>query len=197
MSKLGQLRDVPPKKVRKGDCQDVVVKGDEVDLMTLPALHTWPDDGGAYFNLGLDAHQASRDGPAQPGPLPVATPRQEHHRDALADPQGFERPSRGGRTTWRAVAGCDRVRRATRSLTYAASAPLPSESTNICSPGSAPGTCRDGRPPQRAARRFWPMRRFALEGWLEPGERMPEGPFGDHSGFDTGVGAVPGAARSK
>ncbi|MDQ1464497.1 MAG: 4-hydroxy-3-polyprenylbenzoate decarboxylase, partial [Actinomycetota bacterium] len=52
MSKLGQLRDVPPKRVRKGDCQDVVVKGDKVDLMTLPALHTWPNDGGAYFNLG-------------------------------------------------------------------------------------------------------------------------------------------------
>src|SRR5450755_4179097 len=27
ISKLGQLRDIPPKKVRKGDCQDVVVKG--------------------------------------------------------------------------------------------------------------------------------------------------------------------------
>ena len=53
LGKLGQLRDVPPKKVRKGNCQDVVMKGADVDLMTLPALHTWPDDGGAYFNLGL------------------------------------------------------------------------------------------------------------------------------------------------
>src|SRR5690348_9116868 len=53
ISKVGQLRAVPPKSVRKGSCQDVVVKGDKVDLMTLPALQTWPGDGGAYFNLGL------------------------------------------------------------------------------------------------------------------------------------------------
>ena len=53
IGKLGQLRAVPPKNVRKGSCQDVVVKGDDVDLMALPALHTWPADGGAYFNLGL------------------------------------------------------------------------------------------------------------------------------------------------
>jgi 4-hydroxy-3-polyprenylbenzoate decarboxylase len=30
-----------------------------------------------------------------------------------------------------------------------------------------------------------------LEGWLEPGERMPEGPFGDHTGFYTPVEDFP------
>ena len=31
-----------------------------------------------------------------------------------------------------------------------------------------------------------------LEGWLEPGERRPEGPFGDHTGFYT-----PQSSRSR
>ena len=52
LGKLGQLRDVPPKKVRKGACQDVVVKGDEVDLTSLPGLQTWPDDGGSSSTSG-------------------------------------------------------------------------------------------------------------------------------------------------
>ena len=30
-----------------------------------------------------------------------------------------------------------------------------------------------------------------LEGWLEPGERLPEGPFGDHTGFYTPVEPFP------
>lgn len=30
-----------------------------------------------------------------------------------------------------------------------------------------------------------------LEGWVEPGERLPEGPFGDHTGFYTPVEPFP------
>ncbi len=32
---------------------------------------------------------------------------------------------------------------------------------------------------------------IVLEGWLEPGARMPEGPFGDHTGFYTPVEDFP------
>ena len=30
-----------------------------------------------------------------------------------------------------------------------------------------------------------------LEGWVEPGARLPEGPFGDHTGFYTPVEPFP------
>ncbi len=53
--KLGSMVHVPPKKV-KGDSapvQEVVLTGDDVDLDQLPALFTWPKDGGSFFNLGL------------------------------------------------------------------------------------------------------------------------------------------------
>ena len=44
---------MPPKRVKSGPVQDVVLKADDVDLGLLPALHTWPQDGGAFMNLGL------------------------------------------------------------------------------------------------------------------------------------------------
>ena len=35
------------------------------------------------------------------------------------------------------------------------------------------------------------LSREILEGYLEPGERLPEGPFGDHTGFYTPVEPFP------
>src|SRR5215203_1626741 len=42
--KLGSMAHVPPKKVKDGPVQEVVLHGDEVDLDALPALFTWPED---------------------------------------------------------------------------------------------------------------------------------------------------------
>ncbi|HET9168314.1 MAG TPA: UbiD family decarboxylase domain-containing protein, partial [Actinospica sp.] len=53
LGKAAQLRTVPPKRVKTAPCQEVVLTGDAVDLNLLPALHTWPQDGGSFFNLGL------------------------------------------------------------------------------------------------------------------------------------------------
>ncbi|MDQ1495896.1 MAG: 4-hydroxy-3-polyprenylbenzoate decarboxylase [Actinomycetota bacterium] len=190
MSKLGQLRDVPPKRVRKGDCQDVVVKGDKVDLMTLPALHTWPDDGGAYFNLGLTHTKHPETGARNLGLYRL----QRHdrrtvamhwqiHKDSNAHHAVAER--RGERLPVAIAFGCDPV------VTYAASAPLPSDIDEYL----FAGFLRQDRvemvdcvtvPLQVPA-----DAQVVLEGWLEPGERRPEGPFGDHTGFYTPVEQFP------
>ncbi len=82
---------------------------------------------------GPDTHQASRDGPAQSGSLSAATARPQHGRDALADPQRLERPSRGRRKAWRKAAGRDRVRLRSRD--------------HVCGVGAA--ACRHRRVPVR------------------------------------------------
>lgn len=53
--KLASMAHVPPRKVKPTEApvQEVVLTGDEVDLEKLPALFTWPKDGGSFFNLGL------------------------------------------------------------------------------------------------------------------------------------------------
>lgn len=42
---LAKIASYPPKAVRTGLCQQVVKTGDEVDLLELPIIKCWPDDG--------------------------------------------------------------------------------------------------------------------------------------------------------
>ena len=190
IGKLGQLRDVPPKKVRKGDCQDVVLKGDEVDLMSLPACTRWPDDGGVFLNLGLTHTKHPETGPRNLGMYRL----QQHdtrtvgmhwqiHKDSNAHHAVAER--RGERLPVAIAFGCE------PAVTYAASAPLPGDIDEYLFAGFLRQErvemvdCVD-RAAASAGRR-----QVVLEGWLEPGERLPEGPFGDHTGFYTPVEPFP------
>lgn len=57
LSKIPDLLEVvrvPPKQVRSGVCQEVVVRGEDVDLTRLPILRCWPHDGD-YASLGYPA----------------------------------------------------------------------------------------------------------------------------------------------
>ncbi|HEV2888681.1 MAG TPA: UbiD family decarboxylase domain-containing protein, partial [Jatrophihabitans sp.] len=53
LGKAAQLRNVPPRTGKHPYCQEVVRKGDEVDLNLLPGITSWPGDGGVFLNLGL------------------------------------------------------------------------------------------------------------------------------------------------
>ena len=52
---LMQLAALPPKKVRSGICQEVVIPQEKVDLTRLPILRCWPHDGD-YASLGYPAN---------------------------------------------------------------------------------------------------------------------------------------------
>ncbi len=54
-----ELIKIPPRKVRSGICQEVVIKGDDVDLTRLPIIKCWPLDGD-FASLGYPA--ATNDG---------------------------------------------------------------------------------------------------------------------------------------
>jgi len=45
LPELLELARIPPKRVRTGICQQVVIEGDRVDLKRLPLLRCWPLDG--------------------------------------------------------------------------------------------------------------------------------------------------------
>ncbi|HET7668478.1 MAG TPA: menaquinone biosynthesis decarboxylase, partial [Mycobacterium sp.] len=184
MSKVGQLRAVPPKNVRKGSCQDVVVKGDKVDLTTLPALHTWPGDAGAYFNLGLTHTRHPQTGQRNLGLYRL----QRHdrntvgmhwqiHKDSNAHHAVAERL--GERLPVAIAFGCDPV------LSYAASAPLPSDIDEYLFAGFLRRARVEMVDCVSVPLQVPAEAQVVLEGWLEPGERRPEGPFGDHTGFYT------------
>ncbi len=58
------LWDMKPAAVRRAPCQDVVIKGDEVDLTRLPVQVCWPDDAGALITWGLTITRGPQSVPA-------------------------------------------------------------------------------------------------------------------------------------
>ena len=189
VGKLASLRGVPPKKVSTAPCQEIVRTGADVDLFELPGVHAWPEDGGAFLNLGLTHTRHPETGVRNLGMYRL----QRHdrntvgmhwqiHKDSTAHHAVAER--RGERLPVAIAFGCDPV------VTYSASAPLPGIDEYLFA-----GFLRGKRvelvdcltvPLQVPANAH-----VVLEGWLEPGVRRPEGPFGDHTGFYTPVEPFP------
>ena len=65
LPKLFSLKNVFPKRLKfKGECQQVIIPKEEVDLDRLPILKTWEEDGGAFITMG-QVYTQSLDGEMQ------------------------------------------------------------------------------------------------------------------------------------
>ena len=65
LPKLFSLKNVFPKRMKfKGECQEVIIPKEEVDLDRLPILKTWEGDGGAFITMG-QVYTQSLDGQMQ------------------------------------------------------------------------------------------------------------------------------------
>ena len=190
MGKLATLRGVPPKKVKSAPCQDVVLKGPDVDLFKLPGVHAWPDDGGAFLNLGLTHTKHPETGARNLGMYRL----QRHdertvglhwqiHKDSTSHHAVAER--RGERLPVAIAFGCP------PHVTYAASAPLPGDIDEYLFAGFVAGQRVEMVDCLTVPLQVPANAQVVLEGWLEPGHRLPEGPFGDHTGFYTPIEPFP------
>lgn len=187
---LASLRSVPPRHVRTGACQEVVRRGDAVDLDLLPGIQSWPGDGGVFLNLGLTHTRHPGTGRRNLGMYRL----QRHdrrtvglhwqiHKDSNAHHAVAER--RGERLPVAIAFGCD------PAVTYAASAPLPPEIDEYLFAGFLRRERVELVDCLTVPLRVPANAEVVLEGWLEPGQRRPEGPFGDHTGFYTPVEPFP------
>ena len=185
-----QLSTVPPKKVRHAPCQDVVYKGPDVDLDQLPGLQAWPNDGGIFHNLGLTHTKHPETGKRNLGLYRLQQHRRrtlglhwQIHKDSNAHHAVAERL--GERLPVAIAFGCD------PAVTYGASAPLPGEIDEYLFAGFLRGQRVDLVDCLTVPLQVPAHAQIVLEGYVEPGERAPEGPFGDHTGFYTPVEPFP------
>ncbi|HEX7004159.1 MAG TPA: menaquinone biosynthesis decarboxylase [Trueperaceae bacterium] len=187
LPKLRELKGLAPRKVRSGPAQEVVWRGDEVDLSRLPVLKCWPHDGGPFITLPL---VVSRD-PIE-GDLNIGMYRMQVY-DRTTTGMHWQRHKTGARHLESARKAGKRLEVAVAlggdpALTYAATAPLPPI------PGlneySLTGYLR-GRPLEVVKGLTVDLEvpahaEFVLEGYVDPAEEWRiEGPFGDHTGFYT------------
>jgi len=184
LPRLAELAKFPPKSVSgRPPCQEVVLRGTDVDLGRFPVPVCWPEDGGPYItlpgvitrdpatgtrNVGMYRIQVT-------GPRVVAMHWQRH---------------KVGAAHWRAMA----ERRETMPVAialggdpasiYAASAPLPPTIDEFLFAGFL------RKEPVRLAKAVTcdldvpAEAEIVLEGYVDPAEALVmEGPFGDHTGF--------------
>ncbi len=190
LSKVGQLRSVPPRKVRSAPCQEVVLHGADVNLDLLPGIKAWPEDGGVFLNLGLTHTKHPETGARNLGMYRLQQQDErtvslhwQIHKDSTSHASVAER--RGERLPVAIAFGCP------PAVTYAASAPLPAEIDEYLFAGFVQRERVDMIDCISVPLQVPAAAQIVLEGWVEPGARLPEGPFGDHTGFYTPVEPFP------
>jgi 4-hydroxy-3-polyprenylbenzoate decarboxylase len=177
---VNRLTDLMPKTVKDAPCQEVVRPDGGLD--ELPILKTWPGDGGPFITLPL---VITRD--PETGMRNIGTYRMQvydrrttgmHWQRHKGGAQHHRVAERLGKRLDVAVAlGADPV------LTYSATAPMPEGLDELMLAGVI-GKRRVELVKCRTIDLEVPANsQIVLEGYVEPGERRREGPFGDHTGL--------------
>jgi 4-hydroxy-3-polyprenylbenzoate decarboxylase len=178
---LKSIADSRPKVVRHGACQDVVLRGDEVDLSTLPVMTCWPGDAGPFITLPAVITRDPRTGGRNVGMyrMQVLGPRStamhwQLHKDGRADFMFAD-----GRLEVAVALGLDPI------SAYSASAPLPKHIDEFMVAGFLRGDAIDLVKGVSVDLEVPAEAEIVLEGYVERGDLVDEGPFGDHTGYYT------------
>ncbi len=179
---LKELKGVPPKAVSQALCQEVVFEGEEVDLTKLPILTCWPEDGGPFITLPLVFTNDPTTGKRNVGMYRVQVFDRNtcgmHWQMHKTGMRQMEDAGRAGRRLELCVAlGGD------PAITFSAISPLPPGIDEMLFAGFLR---REGVPMVRAKTvdiQVPADAEIVIEGWVDPGERRLEGPFGDHTGY--------------
>ena len=183
LPRLLEIAKFPPRVRSGGPCQEIVWKGDDIDLRKLPILTCWPEDGGPYITLPMVVSRDPKRGIRNVGMYRV----QVIGRDTLA--MHWQR-HKVGAAHWRAMAEAGKTMPVCIAIgadppsVYSASAPLPPTVDEFLFAGflrrdhvslTKALTCDLEIPAESE---------FVIEGYIDPAEELVvEGPFGDHTGF--------------
>ncbi|WP_028388979.1 4-hydroxy-3-polyprenylbenzoate decarboxylase [Legionella fairfieldensis] len=189
---LKQALTMAPKYVSNAACQEHVWEKEDVDLTRLPIQTCWPGDVAPLITWGL----VTTKGPHQ-GRENMGIYRQQllgknklimrwlSHRGGALDYQTWQEVYPGERFPVAVTLGAD------PATLLAAVTPVPDTLSEYAFAGLLRGKrthltrClgNDLHVPASAE--------IILEGYIEPGETAPEGPFGDHTGYYNEVQSFP------
>ena len=195
LSKLPLLKKVlsmAPKVRNNAPCQEVVLSGDDVNLHAIPVQHCWPGDVAPLITWGLTVTRGPHKKRQNLGIYRQQVlsknkliMRWLSHRGGALDYQEFCKQNPGQRFPVSVALGAD------PATILGAVTPVP----DTLSEYAFAGLLRDGKTevvksisndlqvPAHAE--------IILEGYIEPGETAPEGPYGDHTGYYNEVDEFP------
>ncbi|MCX6608682.1 MAG: menaquinone biosynthesis decarboxylase [Acidobacteria bacterium] len=183
LPKLAEMGSFFPKKVSSGPCQEVVLKGDQIDLRKLPVLTCWPQDGGPYITLPMVFTKNPETGKRNCGMYRMQVYDERttgmHWQTHKQGAEHYRRRFKAGETRMDVAVAIG----ADPTVMYAAILPLPPDLDEMMIAGflrkkpveMVQCLTVDLDVPANAE--------FILEGYVELGEKRTEGPFGDHTGY--------------
>jgi 4-hydroxy-3-polyprenylbenzoate decarboxylase len=184
LPRLLEMGKFPPRvKGGAAPCQEVVLRGEEIDLRKLPIIKCWPEDGGPYITLPMVISRDPKRGIRNVGMYRVQL---LGARDLAMHWQRHK----VGAAHWREMAErnetmpvCIAIGADPPSM-YSASAPLPPTVDEFLFAGFL------RRAPVRLTKAVTcdlevpAESEFVIEGYIDPSEPLvTEGPFGDHTGY--------------
>ncbi|MBI2919090.1 MAG: menaquinone biosynthesis decarboxylase [Chloroflexi bacterium] len=183
LGELVHLASFRPKTVHSGPCQDLVLTGEEVDLLRIPVLKCWPLDAGRFITLPLVITNDPVTGERNVGTYRMQVydrctagmhwqaQKVGTHHLRLAQDRGVQRLDVA------VVLGGD------PATIWTGSAPLPPGLDEILLAGFIRQERVEMVPCQTIQLEVPAQAEFVLEGYVVPGETRTEGPFGDHTGY--------------
>ncbi len=183
--KLFSLKNVFPKRLKfRGECQDVIIPKDEIDLDKLPILKTWEEDGGPFITMG-QVYTQSLDGSMQNLGMYRLQQYDKHrlgmhwqiHKDAS---HFFDQYQKAGKKMPVTVAiGGDPL------YIWCGQAPMPHGMFEMLLYGFVRG--KNAQLVKSITNDIYIPRDvdIVIEGFVDPKVMEVEGPFGDHTGYYT------------
>ncbi len=187
-----QVLNMSPKQIKNPPCQHTVIDGDAIDLGKLPIMTCWPGDVGPLITWGLVVTK---------GPLKdrqnMGIYRQQviaknkvimrwlSHRGGALDFRAWKQAHPGERFPIAVALGAD------PATILGAVTPVPDTLSEYAFAGLLRGSKTELAQCLGNRLQIPASAEFVLEGYIDPEESAPEGPFGDHTGYYNEVESFP------
>jgi len=182
--KFKKVLDMAPKKVKKANCQAVVIEGDDVDLGKLPIQTCWPDDAAPLITWGLVITKGPNKSRQNLGIYRQQVlgknrviMRWLSHRGGALDFQDWKDKHPGEPFPIAVALGAD------PATILGAVTPIPDTLSEYAFAGLLRGSRTEVTKCIGSDLQVPASAEYVLEGYLYPDDMADEGPYGDHTGY--------------
>ncbi len=187
-----KILDMSPKVIRKPLCQQIILKGEEVDLSILPVQTCWPGDAGPLITWGLVTTKGPNKDRQNMGiyrqqviAKNKVIMRWLSHRGGALDYKEWQQQKPDEPFPVVVTLGCD------PATILAAVTPIPDGLSEYAFAGLLRGSKTELAKSILSELQIPARAEIILEGFIYPDELADEGPFGDHTGYYNEVDKFP------
>ena len=192
MPLLQNILSMKPNMVSKSACQEIILTGDQIDLSKLPIQTCWPNEPAPLITWPLVVTKAKNSDQIKDYNLGIyrmqvvnqntTIMRWLKHRGGAGHYNGYEK---GEQMPVAVVIGAD------PATILAAVTPVPEALSEYQFSGLLRNKAVDLVDCKTIPLKVPAEAEIILEGYINPGETLPEGPYGDHTGYYNDVEEFP------